>query len=149
MSRTQVIDSIQALLPQSEAVEAVVLLQERTRWALPAAMITFFVSVNLLILAGANPILAYALGGGALGGIVALGSSPWLLVRTSTRRLLFRSSKLRPRAISLEAEMPEGSSLRHIRSMILYDVYELVGKKVTASRGLRNRLASIMAIETA
>jgi hypothetical protein len=143
------IRSIQGLLPESETVEEAVLLQERPRWVFPVSAIVFVIIAVSLPAAGVHPILAYALGGGVLGGIVGFGSTPWLLAKTSTTRtLLFRSSRWRASAVSLEAEIPEGTPLRRTRNLFFVDFYQLAGKKLVTSQAFRNRLDSMMAIET-
>ncbi len=124
------------------------MLHERPRWVFPVSAIAFAIIAVSLPAAGVHPILAYALGGGVLAGIVGFGSTPWLLAKTSTRTLLFRSSRWRASAVSLEAEIPEGTPLRRTRNLFFVDFYQIAGKKLVTSQAFRNRLDSMMAIET-
>jgi hypothetical protein len=137
--------TVAALLPEDETAEEIALLQSRQWWAIPGGVVAFLFVVTLLGTTGLADILAAAIGGGALGAVMAVATQSYLVARTDRRVVMFRSSKWQASAVEIVGEFPLGTSIKRRRS-VLNDTYELDERKLIGSRVFRSRIEEIFSI---
>lgn len=147
MPRPLMVRSVERLIPDDETVKEVVPLQYRPAWIMVAGAAVAATAASFMIgQLGWNTIFGSTIAGTLAGGTVGLLTTPYLLAGTSSRTLLFKSSKMRARADELVKEIPDGTTLRRTGTFA-NDVYDLMGQRLIGSRALRDRLAAIMPVE--